>query len=98
VRAARGHPLSKAQAAANRAKSRIRARIEHVFGARRSRAERPLLHRHRAGADQDRLAELCLFTSSRTRFTRHEAAANYSRDSVYHSAANEATLKGLKSS
>src|SRR6476469_6165281 len=26
-------PLSKAQAAANRAKSRIRARIEHVFGA-----------------------------------------------------------------
>lgn len=33
VRAARGHPLSKAQAAANRAKSRIRARIEHVFGA-----------------------------------------------------------------
>ena len=33
VRAARGHPLSKAKAAANRAKSRIRARIEHVFGA-----------------------------------------------------------------
>ena len=33
MRAARGHPLSKAQAAANRAKSRIRARIEHVFGA-----------------------------------------------------------------
>ena len=29
----RGHPLSKAQAAANHAKSRIRARIEHVFGA-----------------------------------------------------------------
>ncbi len=28
MRAARGHPLSKAQAAANRAKSRIRARIE----------------------------------------------------------------------
>lgn len=26
-------PLSKAKAAANRAKSRIRARIEHVFGA-----------------------------------------------------------------
>jgi IS5 family transposase len=33
VRAARGHPLSKAKAAANRAKSRIRARIEPVFGA-----------------------------------------------------------------
>ena len=33
VSAARGHLLSKAQAAANRAKSRIRARIEHVFGA-----------------------------------------------------------------
>jgi hypothetical protein len=31
--ATRGHPLSKARAAANRAKSRIRARIEHVFGA-----------------------------------------------------------------
>jgi IS5 family transposase len=33
VRGMRSHPLSKAQAAANRAKSRIRARIEHVFGA-----------------------------------------------------------------
>ena len=33
VRAARDHPLSKAKAAANRTKSRIRARIEHVFGA-----------------------------------------------------------------
>ena len=33
VRATRDHPLSKAKAAANRAKSRIRARIEHVFGA-----------------------------------------------------------------
>jgi len=33
VRARRGHPLSKAKAAANRMKSRIRARIEHVFGA-----------------------------------------------------------------
>ena len=33
LRAARGHPLSKAKAAANRTKSRIRARIEHVFGA-----------------------------------------------------------------
>ena len=32
VRATRGHPLSKAKTAANRAKSRIRARIEHVFG------------------------------------------------------------------
>ena len=33
VRATRGHPLSKAKAAANRTKSRIRARVEHVFGA-----------------------------------------------------------------
>ena len=33
VRATRGHALSKIKAAANRAKSRIRARIEHVFGA-----------------------------------------------------------------
>ena len=33
VRCTRGRPLSKAKAAANRAKSRIRARIEHVFGA-----------------------------------------------------------------
>ena len=33
VCATRGHPLSKARAAANRVKSRIRARIEHVFGA-----------------------------------------------------------------
>ena len=29
----RGRPLSKAKAAANRAKSRIRRRVEHVFGA-----------------------------------------------------------------
>ena len=33
VRATRDHPLSQAKAAANRKKSRIRARIEHVFGA-----------------------------------------------------------------
>src|SRR4249920_3438451 len=32
VRAARGHPLSKAKAEANRKKSRLRARVEHVFG------------------------------------------------------------------
>jgi len=36
ARAARGRPLSKVKAAANRAKSRIRARIEHVFGAQES--------------------------------------------------------------
>jgi len=36
VRGTRGRPLSKAKAAANRAKSRIRARIEHVFGAQES--------------------------------------------------------------
>jgi IS5 family transposase len=38
VRAARGHPLSKAKAVANRAKSRIRARVEHVFGAQETAA------------------------------------------------------------
>ena len=33
VRASRNHPLSQAQQATNRAKSRVRARVEHVFGA-----------------------------------------------------------------
>src|SRR3954468_16511745 len=33
VRAARSHPLSKAKEEANRKKSRLRARVEHVFGA-----------------------------------------------------------------
>jgi IS5 family transposase len=33
VRASRNHPLSEAQEAANRAKSRIRVRVEHVFAA-----------------------------------------------------------------
>ena len=32
VRATRGHPLSQAKEEANRKKSRVRARIEHVFG------------------------------------------------------------------
>jgi transposase, IS5 family len=35
-RAARNHPLSDAQAKANRNKSRIRARVEHVFGAQQT--------------------------------------------------------------
>src|SRR5438105_4488912 len=35
-RASRNHPLSNAQTRANRAKSRIRARIEHVFGQKES--------------------------------------------------------------
>ena len=35
-RANRNHPLSDAQTRANRAKSRIRARIEHVFGAQQN--------------------------------------------------------------
>jgi transposase, IS5 family len=35
-RASRNHPLSKAQESANRRKSRIRARIEHVFGAQQT--------------------------------------------------------------
>ena len=37
-RANRNHPLSDAQTRANRAKSKIRARIEHVFGAQQSSA------------------------------------------------------------
>ena len=37
VRGARGRPLSAAAQAANRTKSRIRARIEHVFGAQEPR-------------------------------------------------------------
>jgi transposase, IS5 family len=37
-RANRNHPLSDAQTRANRTKSRIRARIEHVFGAQQSPA------------------------------------------------------------
>ena len=32
-RGSRNHPLSHAQAAANRRKSRVRARVEHIFGA-----------------------------------------------------------------
>ena len=36
-RASRNHPLSKAQENANRRKSRVRARIEHVFGAQQPR-------------------------------------------------------------
>ena len=35
-RASRNHPLSKAQENANRRKSRIRARVEHVFGAQQT--------------------------------------------------------------
>jgi IS5 family transposase len=36
VRAARRHPLSKTQEEANRKKSRVRARVEHVFGAQQT--------------------------------------------------------------
>jgi IS5 family transposase len=35
-RASRGHALSNAQQKANRQKSKIRARIEHVFGAQQT--------------------------------------------------------------
>jgi len=37
-RGRRGHPLTEAQRAANRERSRIRSRIEHIFGAMRQRA------------------------------------------------------------
>src|SRR4030081_3107231 len=58
-RGRRNHPLSSAQERANHAKSRIRARIEHVFGAQAERAGRSdRAHDwHGAGAGQDRLAE-----------------------------------------
>jgi IS5 family transposase len=61
VRGTRGHPLSKAKAAANRAKSRIRARIACV----RRAGERPgrpagAHHRDRQGARQNWTAELRL--------------------------------------
>ena len=58
-RATRNHPLSNAQLKANRNRSKIRARIEHVFGARRVLAGRPdrAHDRHRAGTRQDWLAE-----------------------------------------
>jgi len=36
VRATRGHPLSQAKQEANRKKSQVRARIEHVFGAQQT--------------------------------------------------------------
>ena len=36
MRASRGHPLSKAEEDANRKKGRVRARIEHVFGAQQT--------------------------------------------------------------
>ena len=36
VRASRGHPLSQAEEDANQKKSRVRARIEHVFGAQQT--------------------------------------------------------------
>jgi len=36
VRAARSHPLSKTEEKANRKKSRVRARVEHVFGAQQT--------------------------------------------------------------
>ena len=38
VRATRNHPLSQRQEEANRKRSRIRARIEHVFGAQETSA------------------------------------------------------------
>jgi IS5 family transposase len=38
VRATRNHPLSRRQEEANRKKSRVRARIEHVFGAQETSA------------------------------------------------------------
>jgi len=36
LRAARNHPLSQRQEEANRKKSQVRARIEHVFGAQQT--------------------------------------------------------------
>jgi IS5 family transposase len=46
-RAARDRPLSERQKSANTTRSKVRARVEHVFGQQQS-------HRHRAGEVQDR--------------------------------------------
>ena len=43
-RANRNHPLSNAQTRANRAKSKIRARIEHVFGAQQNSVGGRIVH------------------------------------------------------
>jgi transposase, IS5 family len=42
-RAARNHPLSDAQAKANRNRSKIRARVEHVFGAQETSPGGPIV-------------------------------------------------------
>jgi hypothetical protein len=57
LRAARNRPLSERQKSANTTRSKVRARVEHVFGhqqsldGRQDRAD----HRHRAGEVQDRV-------------------------------------------
>jgi len=58
-RASRNHPLSKAQENANRKKSRIRARVEHVFGAQQTSPGGRIVRddRHRAGESQNRPPE-----------------------------------------
>jgi IS5 family transposase len=43
-RASRNHPLSKMQEAANRQKSRVRARVEHVFGAQQTSPGGRIVH------------------------------------------------------
>jgi len=65
-RGRRNHPLSLAQERANHAKSRIRARIEHVFGSQQSAPGGQIVRTigNRAGARQDRLAEPGLQHSS----------------------------------
>jgi IS5 family transposase len=71
-RAGRNRPLSSAQAKANRSKSKIRVRVEHVFGSTGDLAGRSACthDRHRASAHQDRVAELGLqhspFSHART--------------------------------
>src|SRR4029079_12150930 len=56
-RGRRNHPLSLAQVRVNHAKSRIRARIEHAFGAQQNAPGGRIVRTIGAGARQDRLAE-----------------------------------------
>lgn len=57
-RGRRNRPLSAAQTEANSRKSKVRARIEHVFGARECTRRATCPHdRHRAREDQDRASE-----------------------------------------
>jgi len=64
-RASRNHPPSKAQENANRKRGRIRARVEHVFGAQQTSPGGRIRKdaRHRAGESQNRPQNLAYNTA-----------------------------------